>query len=105
MKFVLKVKDKNDKDNKLVRISTCEENIPKFTTRYFKWQVKSAMSKSSKSKIMSTNIKSSFVIKVLTGQSNTNHTMSSKEMKTFTEDFSVLQVLENDDLLADSLLY
>ena len=54
---------------------------------------------------MSTNIKSSFVIKVLTGQSNTNHTMSSKEMKTFTEDFSVLQVLENDDLLADSLLY
>ena len=62
------------------------------------------MAMPSKSKIMSTNTKASFIIKVLTGQSNTNHTMSSKEMKICAEDFSVLQVLENDDVLADSLL-
>ena len=36
MNFVLKVKDKNDEDNKLVGIYACKENIPKFETRYCK---------------------------------------------------------------------
>ena len=43
MKFSFKVKDKNDKNNKLVGITACEENIPKFTNHYCKLQVKSAM--------------------------------------------------------------
>ena len=34
MKFVFKVKDKNDEDNKLVGIAACEEKIPKFTNHY-----------------------------------------------------------------------
>ena len=104
MKFAFKFQDKKDEDNTLVVIDACEENIPKFTTHYCKRQVKSVMATLSKSKIMATNTKALFLINVFTDQSNVNHAMSSKEMKIFAEDLSVLQVLENDDLLVDSLL-
>ena len=57
MKFILKVKENNDEYNKLVVINACEENVPKFITRYCKRQIKSAMVTSSKSKLMSTNTK------------------------------------------------
>ena len=104
MEFAFKVKYKNDEGNKLVGIVACEENFSKFTTRYCKRQVTSAMEMSSKSKLMSTNAKSSFLIKVLTDQHNANHTMSSKDITRFSDDFSIIQALENDDVLADSLL-
>ena len=79
---------------KMVGIAACEENIPNFATRFFKLQVKSAIVMSSKSKLISTSTKAPFLIKVFTDQSNVNHAMSSKRMKIFAEDFSVLQALE-----------
>ena len=91
MKFVFKVINKNDEDNKLVGIAACEKNIPKFTTCYYKLQVKSATAISYKSKLMPTNTKALFLIKVFIYQSNMNHTICSKEMKIFAKDFSVIQ--------------
>ena len=104
MKFSFKVKDKNDKGNKLVGIAAREENIINFAMHCCKQQVKSSMATSSKSKLMATNTKASFLIKMFTDQSNANHSTSSKEMKIFAEDFSVLQSLENEYMLTDFLL-
>ena len=77
-KFAFKFNDKNDEDDELTGIAACEENISKFVTRYYKRQVKTAMATPSKSKLLSTNTKKSFFIKVLTDQWNINHAMSSK---------------------------
>ena len=48
MKFALKVKNKNDEDNKLVGIDACEENMPKLEKCYCKRKVKSTIAKLSK---------------------------------------------------------
>ena len=76
MKFAFKVESENDEGNKLIGIASCEENVPKVTTRFYKRQIKNPTSLSSKSKLMSANPKASFHIKVLAEQSNATHTLS-----------------------------
>ena len=54
IKFVLKDNDATDKDIKLMGIASCEEKIPKFTTHFYKRQIKSAMNTMSKQRLIST---------------------------------------------------
>lgn len=104
LKFAIKVNDKNDEENKIKGVEACEENIPKFTTRFYKCQVKSAMAIASKSKLMSSNSKASFLIKAFTEQTNIAHALNKKEMKRLADDFAVLEALEKDDMISDALL-
>ena len=63
---MFKIKYINVKFNKLIGVSSCEENIPKFTARFPKRQMKSATALSSESILMLINAKKIFLAKVFT---------------------------------------
>ena len=70
----------------------------KFTIRFSKLQVKGEIKIVSKSMIMSTKSKA------LADQSSTNPTFIESEMCRLTKDFAVVKVLENGNVILDSLL-
>ena len=58
----------------------------------------------SKSRLMSTNRKASRLTKVFTDQSKIVHNLSKIKMSRLAKDLAVMQELENEDVLVDSLL-
>ena len=63
MKFIFKIENNNNEGNTLIGIALYKVNVLKVMTRFYKCQIKTVIVLSSKSKLMSTNIKVLFLIK------------------------------------------
>ena len=62
IRMVCKVRSINDVENKILGMRHCEDNIPKYTTIFYRQQIKSALRLTRKSKLMSENGKMNYLL-------------------------------------------
>ena len=79
--------------------------MPKVTTRFYERHIMSTIKIFSKSRFMSTHIKSSCLMKVITDQSKIVHSLRQIEMSRLAKDLVFTHALENEDILTDALLH